>query len=56
MNLTWGARVRMECSERSSCPAGIERMDGYLVKIEADFEVTKGEEEERRNRPDKYKT
>ena len=44
MNLTWGARVRMECNgEGSLCPAGIERMDGYLVKMEADFEVTKGE-------------
>ena len=43
MSLTWGARVRMECNERSSCPAGIERMDGYLVKMEAEFEVTEGE-------------
>ena len=43
MSLTWGARVRMVCNERSSCPAGIERMDGYLVKMEAEFEVTEGE-------------
>ena len=33
----------MGCNERSSCPAGIERMDGYLVKMEAEFEVTEGE-------------
>lgn len=54
MNLTWGARVRMECNgEGSLCPAGIERMDGYLVKMEADFEVTKGEMR-KREIPEKY--
>ena len=54
-NLTWGARVRVQCSgeERSAvCPAGVARMDGYLVKMEAAFEVMRGAKERRRNVPE----
>ena len=49
-NLTWGARVRVQCSgeERSAvCPAGVARMDGYLVKMEAAFEIMRGMKERR---------